>query len=169
MAVDGGDGDGVAQTKVIELVDIGVFPTYAVHLVHRQHHGLVGPQEHTGYLLIGGGHAGLDVAHENDHIGVVDGDLRLTAHESQNLAVGTRLDTAGIHDVKGTARPLALGIDPVTGDAGGVLHNGKTLSTQLVEEHGLAHIGSAHDCNQRFHGITLVSCWNQPRTPGLYR
>ena len=43
VAVDGGDGDGVAQAQVIELIDIRVrsCPPES-HLVHRQHHRLAG-------------------------------------------------------------------------------------------------------------------------------
>ncbi len=40
VAVDGGDGDGVAQAQVIELIDVRVLPAHLVRLVHRQHHRL---------------------------------------------------------------------------------------------------------------------------------
>ena len=43
--------------------------------------------------------------------------------------------------------PLTGGVDAVPGDAGGVLHDGQPPAAQLIEEHGLAHIGPAHDGN----------------------
>ena len=147
MAVDGGDGDRVAQTQVVELVDVRVHTAHLIHLVHRQHHRLLGAQQHVGHILIGGGQAGLDVAHKDDHRGRLDGDLRLLPHKGQDLVVGARLDAAGVHNVKGAAPPLALGVQAVPGDAGGILYDGKPLTAQLIEQHGLAHVGPAHDRN----------------------
>ena len=149
MTVDGGDGNGVAQTEIVELVEVGIDGAHGVHLVHRQHDGLAAALEHTGYLLIGGGEAGLDVGDEDDDIRVVDGDLRLLAHEGQDLTVGVGLDAAGVHQTEFASHPLALAVDTVTGDAGGVLHDGQPPADDLVEQHGLAHVGASHNCDQR--------------------
>ena len=81
MAVEGGDGDGVAQPQVVELVDIRVLPAGLVGLVHRQHHRLARAQEHIGHLLVGGGHPGFHIADQDDDSGVVHGDLRLLPHK----------------------------------------------------------------------------------------
>ena len=59
----------------------------------------------------------------------------------------TRLNAAGIYNIKGAVSPLALGVQPIPGDAGGVLHNGQALAAQLIEQHGLAHVGAAHNGN----------------------
>ena len=157
MAVDSGDGDGIAQAQVVELVDVRVGGTHLVHLVHCQHNRLPGAQEHIGHLLVRGGEAGLDIAEENDDRGVLDGDLRLLAHKGQDLAVGTRLDAAGVHDVKGTSAPLRLGVEPVAGDAGGVLNDGQAFAHQLIEQHGLSHIRASNDGDQRFHWRHILS------------
>ena len=149
MAMDGGDRDGVPQTQVVKLIDVRVQAAHLVHLVHRQHHGLAGAQEHVGHLLVGGGQTGLDVADEDDDVGVGNGDLGLLAHEGQNLVVGAGLDTAGIHDIEAAVTPVTLGVNPVPGDARGVLHDGQPLAAQLVEEHGFAHVGPAHDGYKR--------------------
>ena len=74
-----------------------------------------------------------------------NGDLRLLPHEGQDLVVGARLDAAGVHQVEDPVAPLAGGVDPVPGHAGGVLHDGQPLAAQLIEQHGLAHVGAAHD------------------------
>ena len=148
MAVDGGDGDGIAQTQVVEFIDVRTLAL--VHLVHRQHHWLAAPLKHGGHLLIGGGHAGLDVAEEHDDRGVVNGDLGLRTHEGKDLIIRPRLDAAGVDEGELPALPVALPVDPVAGHAGGVLHNGQPPADDLIEQHGLAHIGAAHDGDDRF-------------------
>ena len=81
VAVDSGNGDGIAETKVVKLVKIRIDPAGGVHLIDRQHDGLAGAQQHICDLLIGGRQAGLDIGEENDDIGMADGDLCLLAHE----------------------------------------------------------------------------------------
>ena len=147
MSVNGGDGDGVPKAQVVELVNIRVQIAHLIHFVYRQYHRLLGAQQHIGHILVGGGQAGLDVTHKDDHRSRLNGDLRLLPHKRQNLVVGTRLDTACVNDVKGAAPPVTLGIQAIPGDAGGVLHNGQPLTAQLVKQHGFAHIGPTHDCN----------------------
>ena len=169
MAVDGGDRDGIPQSQVIELINVWVGDPHLVHLVDRQHHRLLRAQQHVGHLLVGGGEAGLDVADKEDHRGVLDGDLRLLAHKGQNLAVGGGLDAAGVHQVELPVSPLRLGVQPVAGDAGGILHDGQPLAHQFIKQHGLAHVGPAHDCNQRLHNSTLTlsvtGCSDNSRPP----
>ena len=100
---------------------------------------------------------GLDVGDKDDHVGVVDGDLSLVAHEGQNHVVGAGLDTAGVHQNELAAGPLGLTVNAVTGYAGNVLYDGHTLTDQLVEKHGLTHVGAAHNGNHRFtHRINLL-------------
>ena len=148
MAVDGGNGVRITQPQVVELVHVRVVVPGGVHLVHRQNHRLPGALEHPGHLLVSGGHAGADVAYKNDHRGGVNSDLRLLTHKGQNLVVGPRLDAAGVHQVEGAAPPLGLGVQPVAGDARRVLHDGQAFAGQLIEQHGLAHVGAAHNGHQ---------------------
>ena len=147
MAGDGRDGDGVAQAQVIKLVHIGVLSTDLIGLVYCQYHRLAGTEKHVGYLLVGGSHARLHVADKDNDGGGGDGDLSLLPHEGENLVVSARLNAAGVYNIKGAVSPLALGIQPVTGDTGGVLHDGQALAAQLIEQHGLAHVGTAHNSN----------------------
>ena len=149
VAVNGGDSHGVAQTQVVELIEIRVDRAHRVHLVHRQHDGLTAALKHTGHLLVGGSQAGLDIRDEDNDVGVVDGDLGLLPHEGQNLAVCIGLDAAGVHQAEPAAHPLALTVDTVTGDAGGVLYDGQPPADDLIEQHGLAHVGASHDRYQR--------------------
>ena len=148
VAVDGGHGDGVAQTQVVKLIELRVGGAGGVHLVHCQDNGLLGPLQHSRHLLVGGGHTGLDVRYQDNDSGVVDGDLGLLAHEGQDLVVGVGLDAAGVHQGELAAVPVGFTVNAVPGDAGGVLHNGKTPPDDFVEQHGLAHVGAAHDGDQ---------------------
>ena len=91
---------------------------------------------------------GLDIADHHDHVRRFNGDLRLPPHKFQHMAVGFRFDAAGIHQLKVPSVPVALSIEPVTGHAGGILYNGSPATGQLIKQHGLSHIGSAHDSNQ---------------------
>ena len=147
MAVDCGDWDGISQAQIIELVDVRIGVSHLVHLVHCQHHGFARLEEHLGHLMIGSSQAGLDIAHKDNDIGVLNGDLRLGPHEGQDLTIGTRLNAAGIHDIEGAVAPLTLGVQPVPGDTGSILYNGQPLAAELIEQHGFAHVGPAHDRN----------------------
>ena len=149
--MDGGDGDGIAQSQIVELIKHRVRFAHRVGLVDGQHHRLLGAQQHIGHVLIGGGDTGADVAHQHDHIGVLDGQFRLIAHELQDLAVGIGLNAAGVHDGEGASAPLTVGVKAVARDAGGVLHDGQALPGQTVKQHGLSHVGAAHNGNDRLH------------------
>ena len=154
--MDGRDGNGVSKSQIIKLVDIRVGGPHLIGLIHRQHHRFPGTEKHVGHFLVGGGEAGLNVAEEHNDRGVLDGDLSLSAHKSENLAVRPRLNTAGIHNIKSVPAPLRLSVKSVPGDPRGVLHNGQALSHQLIKEHGFAHVGPAYNGNKRLsHGNVL--------------
>ncbi len=103
--MDGGDGDGVPQAQVVELIDVRILPAGLVGLVHRQHHRLAGAQE---ILATSWSEAVMPVlmSHKDDHGGGGNGDLRLLPHKGQDLVVGARLDAAGVHDVEHPVAPL---------------------------------------------------------------
>ena len=147
----GGNGDGVAETEVIELVEVGIDTARGVHLVHCQHDGLAGSQQHIRDLLIGSRQAGLHIRQENDDVRVLNGDLRLLAHERQDLIVRARFDTAGVHQTEFAAAPLALAVDAVARDARRILDDGEPLADELIKQHGLADVRPSNDRNQRFH------------------
>ena len=151
VAVDGGDGDRVAETEVIELVELGIGGAGGVHLVHGEHDRLFRPLQHVRDLLIGGGHAGLDVDDEDDDRRVVDGDLRLLAHERRESGLSV-LGSMPPVSTRVKVRPFqsALAVDAVARHAGRVLHDGKAAADELVKEHGLAHVGAAHDGDDGF-------------------
>ena len=145
----GGYCDGIAETERIELVERGILRAGGVGLVDGEDDGLARAQQHIRHVLVRCGNAGTDVGDEDDNVRRVYRYLRLLAHEQQYLAVGHRLDAAGIDYIKFSAAPLALGVEPVARDAGRVLDYREALSDKAVEEHGLADVRPAHYCNKR--------------------
>ena len=150
MAVDGGGLKQIADAQAVEFVYVRVHGADGVALVDGQSHGLAGFAQHGGHILIRRGDAAADIGNHDDGVRQLNADLGLTAHEFQHIVVGAGLNTAGIHQGEGAAAPFAVAVDPVPGDAGGVLHNGGTAARQLVKQHGLAHIGPPHNGNQGF-------------------
>ena len=150
VAVYGGNGNGIAQTQRIKLVNIGVQRAGGIHFIYDQHNGLLRPQQHIRNFLIRGGDAGGNVAHKHDHVRRIDGNLRLLAHEQQNLVVRRGLNAAGIHQIKAASVPVRAAVDPVAGHTGRVLHDGQALPDQAVEQHGFAHIGPSYNGDKRF-------------------
>ena len=155
MAVDGGGLEEVADAQGVELEGVRIHKSRGVALVDGQSHGLAGLAQHGGHVLIGGGDAAAHVRHHNDGVRQLDADLRLAAHKFQHIAVGARFNAAGIHQGEGSAAPLAgavdpvrLPIDPVPGDAGGVLHDGGALTGELIKQHGFANVGAAYNGHQ---------------------
>ena len=157
VAVNGGHGDGLSQAQVVELVEIRVRGTGGVHFVHRQDHGFPALLQQGRHVLVCGGDARADVRHQYNDGGVLDGNLRLTAHEGEHPAVRMRLDAAGVHQDEGTPRPVRLPAHPVPGDAGAVLHNGQPPPDEFVKEHGFPHVGAAHNGDHGFQGRCLLS------------
>ena len=149
MAVDGGDLKGVPQAQTVELINVRIHSAHRVAFVHSQGHRLPGPLQNRGNGTVRSCEAHLYVRHHDDGVRQLDANLCLAAHELENLTVCPRLNAAGIHQVKGTAPPLAGAVNPVPGHAWGVLHNGGPLTGQFIEEHGFAHIGAANNGHQR--------------------
>ena len=149
VAVHGGEGDGVAEAEGVELVYARVGQSGGVHLVHAEDDRLFGAEQHVGHFPVRRRHAGAYLRDEHDDVRRVYGYLRLFAHEEEYLVVRGGLDAARVHDVEFPAVPLALGVEPVARDAGGVLHYGEPPPREAVEEHGLADVRPAHYCNKR--------------------
>ena len=77
-AVGGGDAVHVAEAQAVELV--GVVHLFAgIHLVHAQDYGLFAAAEHVGNSGVVVGHTGGGLHHEDDYVGLVDGDGHLAA------------------------------------------------------------------------------------------
>ena len=155
VTVHGRNGHHLVKAEVVELVQLHGSLAHLVALVHGKNNGLVAAAQHVRHSLIGCGQAVAHVRDHDDAVGGVNGDLRLLAHVGQNALGGLGLNAAGIHQQKLVAVPLAVGKNAVAGNARGILHNGKALAAQLIEQGGFAHVGAAHHCYDRFaHGVS---------------
>ena len=135
VAVDGRNGDGITHAELIKLIYRRVDTAGRVHFVDCEHCGLSRAQQHIRNILVGGGDTRAHIGDEDDDIRCAYGDIRLLAHEHEYLVIGRGLDAAGVDDIKLVAAPLALSIQPVTGDAGRVLNDGQALAHELIKQH----------------------------------
>ena len=149
VAVNRRYGDRVAKSQGVKLIHSGVGGAGGVRLVDGKHNRLLRALKHTGDLVIRRRNAGAQVRDQHDDRRGVNGYLRLFTHEQENFAVRGRLNSAGVHNIKFASAPLALGIEPVARDAGGVLNNAQSLPDKAVEKHGLADVRASYYCNKR--------------------
>ena len=71
---------GIANTQIVEFVDIRHILLEAVHLIDHQYHGLVGTAQHVCHLGIRIYQSLFHVYQKNDHIRRLHGDFRLFPH-----------------------------------------------------------------------------------------
>ena len=150
MTMNRGNGNGITQTQVVELIVFRRNIADGIHLVDTEHHRLAALEQHGGHFLVVGSDAGAQVGDQYDDISALNGELGLAAHLGEDHIIGIGFDTAGIHQHDLLAPPFAGGVDAVPGHAGGILYNGKTLAHQLVEQGAFSHIGTSHNGNNRF-------------------
>ena len=105
--------------------------------------------EHVCHFIVRIHQSLADIYHENNHIGSIDGDLRLIPHLGKDHIPGIRLNASGINQGKIPVQPAGLGIDPVPGHPGSVFDNGNIGAGQLIEQSGFAHIRPADNRHNR--------------------
>ncbi len=138
------DGKHLGESQPVKVGCQGLLAG-GIHLVHDKEDGSRRRLPEQGrHLDIGGGEPVLGVHHEEDHARLGHGLLRLDAHQGHD-ARGLGLESAGIHQDQAPAAPVALPIEAVAGDTGGVIDDGAPAAQQAVEERGLPHVGPAHD------------------------
>ena len=91
---------GIANTQIVEFVDIRHILLEAVHLIDHQYHGLVGTAQHVCHLGIRIHQSLLYIHQENDYICSINCNLCLISHLRQDDILALRLDTAGIDQCK---------------------------------------------------------------------
>ena len=153
------DLDRVTETERVKLIRVRVHAAGLVTFVDRQYHRLFRLFEHRGDLRVRRGQPDRYVHDHDDDVRRFDGDLRLTAHETQHIVVRARLDAAGIHEQEIASVPLAVAVNAVARHTGGILHNRHAASCELIKEHRLADVRSADDGNNGLcHSICLLPC-----------
>ena len=73
----------------------------------------------------------------------------------QQAVINPRLDTTGIDQQKFVAAPFTITKNAIAGHARRVLHDGKALAGQFIENRRLAHVGTTNDSNDRFCHVHL--------------
>ena len=143
-AVGGGNAPDLAESQAVEL--IGVIHLLAgVDLVDAQDDRLAAAAQHVGDFGIVVGDAGGCLHHEQDDIGLIDGDDDLLADFFLERVVRSGRPSAGIHYGKLGSAPVTFAVMAVAGDARGLVDDGLTHPDQTVEEGGLAHIRASDD------------------------
>ena len=150
VAVHAGNRDQLAQAQGVKVIQLHGGVAHLVAFVYRNDHRLAAAAQHGRHFLILRRHAGAHVHHHHDAVRCINGQLRLLTDVAYNAVVALRLDAAGINQQHFVVQPLAVAEDPVPGNTGGILHNGKALAHQLVEQGGFAHVGAAHHRHDRF-------------------
>ena len=146
-AVHRGDRPRLAESEVPETVGLGLH-ALVVDLVGGQHDRLAGGAQDLDHGLVGVGDADGGVDDEQHRVGQVDRDLGLGA-DRLGQAAGVRVPAAGVDDREGAAVPGGVVVDPVTGDAGDVLHDGLAAADDPVDQGGLADVRAADDREHR--------------------
>ena len=116
----GRDRNGIAAGEVIELVDIVLKLCEAIHLIDREHHGLLCAAQHVRDAVVRIRDTGSHIGQKDNHVRGVDGNLCLLAHGDEELISRLRLDTAGINQCEVPVEPAAVRINSVPGDTGNV-------------------------------------------------
>lgn len=118
--------------------------------------------------FIGADQACLCIHHEHQHVRLGNGDLSLGADLAHEIRRGLRqrraltvaqrlerLDPACVHQGERHAVPLARRVDAVARGAGAVVHNGKALTDQAVEQRALADVRSPDERHEWLAHATL--------------
>ena len=120
-----------------------------IHLVDHQEQRLAGLAQQLGHFLVILGQAGTGIGEKADDIRRIHGNFRLPTHLLEQHILAARIDTTGINQGELSAQPFHIGIHPVPGNAGGILHDADALPGDLIKESGFAHVGAAHNGHQR--------------------
>ena len=103
-------------------------------------------------ICIDPGHGGADSgAVGTQPFRLEEKEFNLSSALLLDAVFGGGLKTAGVDQDNGVIFIGGLRVVSVPGDAGFVLHDGFALGDQPVEKGRFAHVGAAHDGDDRFH------------------
>ena len=118
----GADADDFVEAEAVGLAYHRVFEVLAVELVHRYDYRLAAPAQLVRYLRVGRRHAGLSVDDEDYHAAFVDGKVHLFFYQIHEGMLRFGTDSSRVHYIKFLAGPLGFAVEPVSRDAGLVVH-----------------------------------------------
>ena len=122
-----------------------------VHLVDGDQDRFAAVAQARGGFAVQRHDAFLDVHHQDDDVGRLDGEFHLFERRLDDdiirLFAAQQADAAGIHQREGLPVPFHLGADAVARDARLIVHDGDAPAGDAVEQGGLADIGPADNGN----------------------
>ncbi len=127
------DGEHLLHAEGVELCIVQIVAG-TVDLVDRQIVGLLGAAQDLGHLLVQRGETLASVHHEYNHIGLLDGELRLLADLGFENVVGADHIAARVNDREFVTVPVGLAIVTVARDACHGVHNGFPRLDQAVKQ-----------------------------------
>ena len=139
VAVGGAYGVGVAEAEAVKFGHI-VKPVVGVYLVGYQDHRLARFTQDLSHMVVQIGNAVHGVDHEEDFVGLLDGDVHLLVDLFLEHVVGIDHPSAGVDDGEFTSAPFDLAILAVAGCSGRRVDYGLAGFGQAVEQRGFAHI-----------------------------
>ena len=166
--VDGAERVHVADAEAPQLGGLHAAKV-VVGLVADDQDGLLGAAEHLSDLLVEVRDAGLDVDHEEDHVGLLQREEHLLADGGLEALGGAGHEAAGVDEIELAAAPVHLAVDPVARDAGLVVDDGVPGLGEAVEERGLAHVRAADDGDERHSRVEGRNAKEEGRTGSLWR
>ena len=113
--------------------------------------------EHDRNLAVICGQPCADVAHEDDDVCRINGDLRLQSHLREDDIVGLGLNSARVDEDHFAASPFGFAVNTVAGDTGGVLDDRTALADQFIKQSTFTNVGASHDGDNRFCHNSVLS------------
>jgi hypothetical protein len=128
-----------------------VFGTVGVHLVDGDQHRFAAGAQARGGFAVQRHDALLDIHHEDDDVGRLDGEFHLFERRLNDdivrLFAPEQADAAGIHQCERPPAPIHFGGDAVARDAWLIMHDGNAPPGDAIEQCGLADVGPADNGN----------------------
>jgi len=157
--VNGRDREDPLESERAELGEPRL-RTRFVDLVDGDQDGFAGASEVLGHLLVERGHPFLDIRHQDDAVGRIQGKIHLLGRRPDHDVVGLlpahQAKSAGVDQRERTPAPLGLGRDPVAGHAGLIVDDRDAASDDAIEQSGLADIGTSDYGDQTRHAPRMT-------------
>ena len=147
MAVFGGNRQRFTKAEGMELRR--GFAALPFGLVDHQLHRLAQAPQVLGYLMVAA-HGPVATVGEKQHaVGFLDGQARLRFGQRRQRVTGFGHQAAGIHHHESAPMVVAESVLPVAGEAREIRDQRIAGSGEAVEQGGLAHVRTPHQCEHR--------------------
>jgi len=134
----------LAQPQLVELAR-GDRALWVVGLVGDNQHRLLDPPKAVRQVDIRRIHPVHAVRHEQDHVGLRQGHVRLHADLLDQRVFVAEQNPARVHQREAAAVPFRLRVQPIPRDAGAILDHCDAPPDDAVEERALADVRTADD------------------------